>query len=106
MSLFIMIVNPETYNTVVNIEEHIVEQSILEQIYLYIHQGTSEEKIYNIDDKQMMFSMNKFDSKSAGLRSNYDDCYEYTRHDIKYVCSMNESKLRAFCCYINRITHW
>ena len=37
----------------------------------------------------------------------YDDFYEYSDESNKtYIISLNEAKLKGFCGYINRLTHW
>jgi len=113
MPLFIMIINPTTYNTVMTIENFIYEETILKELYDYIDSNTREYKTYTIYKTYkniIHFSINKYDSVANGLKGNYDDFYEYKHSNCidedcnRYIISTNEEKLRAFCGYINRLT--
>ena len=58
-------------------------------------------------DRQLNFSIDRYDSKSAGLNGNYDDFFMYTdlNTNKEIIISSNEDKIKAFCAYINRLTN-
>uniref|UniRef100_A0A6C0ILJ1 Uncharacterized protein n=1 Tax=viral metagenome TaxID=1070528 RepID=A0A6C0ILJ1_9ZZZZ len=119
MALFIMFVNAKTYNIVYNkvvpLQEYILEDKIREEIKEYIDTAQTEFKtfsLYKTYKDIIHFSINKYDSVADGLKGEYNDFYEYKHsecteeNNTKFLISPNEEKLRAFCGYINRLTHW
>jgi len=97
MNIFMMIYNPSGYNKVVPLFENVVKD-----VFAYI-ENPPYIKLIN---KQLNFSIDKYDSKSAGLNGNYDDFFMYTDliTNKEFIISSNEEKIKAFCAYINRLT--
>ena len=83
---------------------------VLELINEYIDNELSEKKQYKVymdNNSIIQFSINKYDYINSGLQGNYDDFYEYSDDSNKiYIISRNETKLKGFCGYINRLTNW
>lgn len=102
-----MLINSDTYNKIMPFKDFMPQDNVLELIHEYIAQGTSEKKAYMSANTKIHFSINKYDYLKTGLIGNYDDFYEYSDESNKtYIISLNEAKLKGFCGYINRLTHW
>ena len=108
--MFIMIFNNESYNKFMPFKEFMPQDNVIELINEYIDNETSEKKQYKVytdNNSIIQFSMNKYNYLNTGLNGNYDDFYEYSDESNKtYIISRNENKLKGFCGYINRLTHW
>ena len=93
-----MINNPNGYNKVIPILGSVVK-SITEYV--------EKPPYIKIINNHFNFSIDRYDSKNAGLNGNYDDFFIYT--DLKtseeFIISPNEDKIKAFCAYINRLTN-
>jgi len=98
MNVFMMIYNPSGYNKVSPLFENVVK--IVSE---YIENPPYIKTI----DKQLNFSINIYDSKSAGLNGDYNDFFMYTdlKTNKEFIISEKEEKIKAFCDYINRLTN-
>jgi hypothetical protein len=98
--VFLMKINPEGYNTV-----DLAAPFLTEKMNLYIDTHKKGAVEYTDPQTDNAFTLNNFDA--AGLKGIYDDFYTYTNVDEKNtIVSLNEIKLKGFCGYINRLTHW
>jgi hypothetical protein len=105
--MFMMIVSSDSYNKVIPFKEFIPETNVLDLINVYIDNKIVDKKSYMNESSMTQFSINKYDYMSTGLKGNYKDFYEYSDASNKtYLISRNEEKLKGFCGYINRLTHW
>lgn len=93
-----MVFNPTGYNKITPIFE-----TVSKKVSDYIE----NPPYIKIIDNQFNFSIDKYDSKSAGLNGNYDDFFMYTdlKTNKEIIISSNEEKIKAFCAYINRLTN-
>ena len=101
-TLYAMIINHDDYNKVEPTELYITEA-----LNEYI--ATEQDTLVNYTSKcavPVTFTINKYNYTAAGLSGTYDDFYEYTKNDIKFIISFNKEKLCGFCGWINRLTHW
>ena len=98
MIVFMMIYNPSGYNKVSPIFENVVKK-----VSEYIENPPYIKTI----DKQLNFSIDIYDSKSAGLNGDYNDFFMYIdlKTNKEFIISANEEKIKAFCAYINRLTN-
>ena len=102
-----MIINSDTSNKVVPVDDYITEPYIREALTTYVntHKDNLKQYIFNTDAQQLCFSLNKFNYSAARLQGNYEDFYEYIdKANTTYIFSPNEEKLRVFCAWLNRIT--
>ena len=98
--VFLMKINTEGYNTV-----DLAAPFLTEKMHLYIDTQQEGAVEYTDPHTEIAFILNNFDA--AGLKGIYDDFYTYTNVDEKNtIVSLNEIKLKGFCGYINRLTHW
>ena len=93
-----MVYNPTGYNKISPIFE-----TVAKKVSDYIETPPYIKMI----DMQLNFSIDRYDSKSAGLNGNYDDFFIYTdlNTNKEIIISSNEEKIKAFCAYINRLTN-
>ena len=100
--VFMMIVDKDDYNKVINAKEYVSEKT-----NKYIEEERDELVNYTVylNDDIINFSINKYDSVSAGLQGKYNDFYEYKNEKDSFIISTNEEKLKGFCAWINRLTH-
>jgi len=93
-----MVYNPTGYNKISPIFE-----TVAKKVSDYIETPPYIKMI----DRQLNFSIDRYDSKSAGLNGNYDDFFMYTdlNTNKEIIISSNEDKIKAFCAYINRLTN-
>jgi len=93
-----MVYNPTGYNKISPIFE-----TVAKKVSDYIETPPYIKMI----DMQLNFSIDRYDSKSAGLNGNYDDFFIYTdlNTNKEIIISSNEEKIKSFCAYINRLTN-
>ena len=93
-----MVYNPTGYNKISPIFE-----TVAKKVSDYIETPPYIKMI----DRQLNFSIDRYDSKTAGLNGNYDDFFMYTdlNTNKEIIISSNEQKLKSFCAYINRLTN-
>ena len=103
-SVYMMIVDSETdYNKVITAPEEITEKT-----NEYI--DTKKEDLFYYSTS----TIKKFNAVAAGLQGTYPDFYEYkeqeegkdTSSSVAFILSTDKEKLKAFCAYINRLTHY
>jgi len=101
-TLYMMIFSHDTHNKVMP-----AELFITDALNAYINTGQEGLVNYkNNDTDPVTFSINKYNYVAAGLSGTYDDFYEYTEGEEKFIISFNKEKLCGFCGWINRLTHW
>ena len=115
MKVFMMVFNPTGYNKVVPIVEY-CNEPVANSIESFIEESITQGPPYK--EKIVTFtatatdthhgSINKYYSEADGLTGNYDDFFTYTilATNEQHILSPNEQKLKAFCAFINRITHY
>jgi hypothetical protein len=98
MKVFMMMHNPNGYNTITPVFENIAEL-----ISSYIETIPHKKQIYT----QFNFSIDTYNSSKDGLIGNYDDFFIYTDLNTNKtnIISSNEEKIKNFCAYINRLTN-
>lgn len=103
--IFMMLFNPTGYNKIIPADNYINEK-----VDDYIQQQQKGEINYKIQTKDTVneFSIDHYDAVAEGLKGDYSDFYLYknTTNNEKNIISPNEEKLKAFCAYINRLTHF
>jgi len=107
-----MIINTDTSNKVVPVDDYITEPYIREALTTYVNTHKDKRCQYkqsqykqSTNAQQLNFSIDKFYYSAARLQGNYEDFYEYIDNtDTTYIFSPNEAKLRVFCAWLNRIT--
>lgn len=95
--IYMMMVNKEGYNKIMKANEEITAKT---------------NEYIETDQKELIqytnFSINKYDSVSAGLQGTYNDFYELIEkkeeEEEKTIISPNQEKIKAFCAWINRLT--
>ena len=101
-TLYIMIISHDTQNKVIPAELYLTET-----LHAYINTGQEELVNYTSKGKEPInFALNKYNYVTAGLSGTYDDFYEYTEGEQKFIISFNKEKLCAFCGWINQLTNW
>lgn len=100
--VFMLIVDKDDYNKVIHASECVTQKT-----NEYIEEERDELVNYTIyvNDRIINFSINKYDSVTAGLQGTYNDFYEYKDEKNTFLLSTNEEKLKGFCGWINRLTH-
>ena len=93
-----MVYNPTGYNKI---------SAIFETVSKKVSDYIETPPYIKMIDRQLNFSIDRYDSKSAGLNGNYDDFFMYTdlNTNKEVIISSNEEKIKAFCAYINRLTN-
>jgi len=97
-----MKINPEGYNLVV-----LAAPFLTEKMNLYINTNQKGAVEYTDPKTNISFTLNNFDAAACGLKDAYENFYTYTNlTENNLIVSLDEIKLKGFCGYINRLTHW
>ena len=99
--VFMMLFNSTGSNSVAAVEDYISEKL---QDYIASRETGRVNYIGGSDNQE--FTIQRFDGAQNGLTGNYDDFFVYAVNGDKdtNIISINETKLRNFCAYINRLT--
>jgi hypothetical protein len=99
--VFMMLFNSTGSNAVAEVEDYITEK-----VHDYIASRETGRVNYIGGSDNQEFTIQRFDAVKNGLSGNYDDFFVYAVNGGKdtNIISINETKLRNFCAYINRLT--
>jgi hypothetical protein len=99
--VFMMLFNSTGPNAVAEVEDYISEK-----VHDYIASNEIGRVNYIGGSDNQEFTIKRFDGAQNGLTGNYDDFFVYAVNGSKdtNIISINETKLRNFCAYINRLT--
>jgi len=98
-NVFIMVKSKNILSPFKTVSAYDYQQEALDD---YIDNNIQVPKKYNPNNSTLIFYINKFDS--SNFNGDYSDFYIFVKEDESvYILSRNESKLRTFCSYINRL---